>query len=109
MLGIDRTDAAVRAKAEADLAAHQARWDAADRAVGYSAALRSERDAADRAEALLQVLCETPATTLAGVAAKLDAVVKEGQPSENDAEFPWPQIRSAIEDIARISQQREPG
>lgn len=100
LLGIDPIDSAVRTKAEADLAAHQARWDAADSAIGYSATLRAEHDAADRAEALLEVLSETPATTLAGVAAKLDAVLRVGQSSEDDAEFPWPQIRSAFEDIA---------
>ena len=60
------------------------------------------------AEELLKVLSETPATTLAGVAAKLDAVLKEGQSSEDDAKFPWPQIRSAFEDIAGITRQREP-
>lgn len=107
-LGVDPIDAAVRAKAEADFTAHQAHWDAADREIGYSAAMLVEQEAANRAEALLEELSETPATTLAGVAAKLDAVLKEGPSSENDAEFPWPQIRSAIEDIARISQQREP-
>ncbi|CAN7590470.1 hypothetical protein LJR234_004519 [Mesorhizobium amorphae] len=108
LLGVDPIDAAVRAEAEANFAAHQARLDAADRAIGYSAAMLAEHEAANRAEALLEELSETPATTLAGVAAKLDAVLKEGPSSEHDAEFPWPQIRSAIEDIARISQQREP-
>lgn len=68
----------------------------------------AEREAANRVEALLEELSETPATTLAGVVAKLDAVLKEGQSSEDDAEFPWPQIRSAIQDIVRISRQREP-
>lgn len=108
-LGVDPVDAAVRANAEAEFAAHQARWDAADTEIGYSAAMIAEREAADQAEDLLKVLSETPATTLAGVAVKLDAVLKEGQPSEDDAEFPWPQIRSVIEDIVRISRQREPG
>lgn len=100
LLGIGPIDAAIRTKAEADFAAHQARWDAADSAIGYSATLRAEHDAADRAEALLEVLSGTPATTLAGVAAKLDAVLRVGQSSEDDAEFPWPQIRSVFEDIA---------
>ncbi|TJX69257.1 MAG: hypothetical protein E5W21_09035, partial [Mesorhizobium sp.] len=76
LLRADSIEAAVRAKAEAEFAAHQAHWDAADRAIGYSAALRAEREAADRAEELLEVLCETHATTPAGVAAKLDAVLK---------------------------------
>ncbi|MFK0691152.1 hypothetical protein ACFX5Q_23565 [Mesorhizobium sp. IMUNJ 23033] len=108
-LSVDPVDAAVRAKAEADFAAHQAHWDAADREIGYSAAMLAEHEAANRVEALLEELSETPATTLAGVGAKLDAVLKEGQSSEDDAEFPWPQIRSAIDDIVRISRQRELG
>lgn len=109
LLGDDPIDAEIRAKAEAAFAAHQAHWDAADREIGYSAAMLAEHEAADRAEALLEELSETPAATLAGVGAKLDAVLREGQSSEDDAEFPWPQIRSAIEDIVRISRQREPG
>ena len=108
LLGVDPIDAAVRAEVEADFAAHQARWDAADRAIGYSAAMLAEHEAANQAEALLEELSGTPAATLAGVAAKLDAVLKEGQPSEDEAEFPWPQIRSAFEDIAGIRRQSEP-
>ncbi|WP_292325414.1 hypothetical protein [Mesorhizobium sp.] len=107
VLGRDPADAAVYAKAEADFAAHQARWDAADKEIGYSATLRAEREAADRAEDLLELLSETPAASLAGVAAKLDAVLREGQVSDDDAEFPWPQIRSAFEDIGRIGRQTE--
>lgn len=98
-------DAAVRAKAEADLAAHQARWDAADREIGYSTTLLAECEAGDRVEQLLEMLSETPAASLAGVTAKLDAVLREGQVSEGCAEFPWPQIRSVFEDISRIGQQ----
>ncbi|TPM25344.1 hypothetical protein FJ958_21895 [Mesorhizobium sp. B2-3-5] len=62
-------DAAVRAKAEAELAAHQARWDAADREIGYSTTLLAECEAGDRVEQLLEMLSETPAASLAGVAA----------------------------------------
>ncbi|RWI50096.1 MAG: hypothetical protein EOR16_31080 [Mesorhizobium sp.] len=78
-LGVDPVDAAVRANAEAEFAAHQARWHAADTEIGYSAAMIAEHNAANRVEALLEELSETPATTLAGVTAKLDAVLKEGQ------------------------------
>ncbi|WP_136617008.1 MULTISPECIES: hypothetical protein [Mesorhizobium] len=105
MLDIAPAESAVRGKAEADFAAHQAHWDAADREIGYSATLRAEREAADRAEDLLELLSKTPAASLAGVAAKLDAVLREGQSSQADTEFPWPQIRSAFDDIGRISRQ----
>ncbi|TPI11699.1 hypothetical protein [Mesorhizobium sp. B4-1-1] len=91
--------------AEADFVAYQARWDAADGQLGYSATLQAEVEAAERAADLLEMLSRTPATSLAGVAAKLDAVLREGQPSEDDPEFPWPQIRSVLEDIVRIGQQ----
>ncbi|RUW45143.1 hypothetical protein EOA32_34900 [Mesorhizobium sp. M1A.F.Ca.ET.072.01.1.1] len=94
---------------EADFEAHKARWDTADRELGYSATLRAERDAAQRAADLLEMLSRTPATSLAGVAAKLDAVLREGQPSEDDPEFPWPQIRSVLDDVVRIGQQTGQG
>ncbi|MER9925750.1 hypothetical protein NKJ84_23090 [Mesorhizobium sp. M0048] len=108
VLCVGSVDPTVSAKAEADLAAHQARWDACDRAIGYSDTLRAESEAADRAQALLEDLSKTPAISLAGVAAKLDAILREGQPSKGDAEFPWPQIRSVLEDIGRISGQPGP-
>lgn len=101
-------DEATRAKAEADFAAHQARWDAADREIGYSAALHAERESADRAEDMLEMLSETPAASLAGVAAKLDAVLREGEVSEDSIEFPWPQIRSTLDDVIRIGQRLVP-
>ncbi|WP_292133395.1 hypothetical protein [Mesorhizobium sp.] len=105
VLDLGPEDVGKRAKAESDFAAHQARWDAADRELGYSVTLRAEREAGDRAEDLLELLSETPAASLAGVAAKLDAVLREGEVSEDSDEFPWPQIRSAFEDMSRIGQQ----
>ncbi|PQZ30577.1 hypothetical protein CQZ93_10960 [Ochrobactrum vermis] len=92
----------VRAKAKADLAAHQARWDAEDERIGYSAARQAERIAADREQELLDALTDTPATTLAGVAGKLDAALSEGAPSEDSMEFPWPLLRSAFDNILLI-------
>ncbi|WP_187331206.1 MULTISPECIES: hypothetical protein [unclassified Mesorhizobium] len=93
------------AKAEARLTAHQARWDAAERRIGYSSVTEAERKAADRAEELLEALAAAPATSLAGVAAKLNAVLVEGEVREGGAEFPWPQIRSAFDDIVRQGQE----
>ncbi|RWG86851.1 MAG: hypothetical protein E5X49_15140 [Mesorhizobium sp.] len=105
VLDLGPEDAAMRAKAEADFAAHQARWDADDTEIGYSATLRAEREAGNQAEHLLEALSKTPAASLAGVTAKLDAALREGAVSEGDAEFPWPQIRSAFDDLIRIGQQ----
>lgn len=100
--------AALREKAEADFAVHQTRWDAAAEETGYTAALRAERVAGERAEDLLEALSTTPATTLAGVAGKLDAVLREGEALEECSEFPWPQIRSALGDLVRIADQMVP-
>ncbi|WP_292156371.1 hypothetical protein [Mesorhizobium sp.] len=105
VLDLGPEDVAMRVKAEADFAAHQTRWDAADREIGYSAALHAECEAADRAEDMLEMLSETPAASLAGVAAKLDAVLREGEASEDGNEFPWPQIRSTLDDVIRIGQR----
>jgi hypothetical protein len=96
-------DTAARARAEAEFAAHQTRWDMADKAVGYSATLQAEREAADQTEDLLEALAATSATSLAGVAAKLDAVLREGTVWEDGSEFPWQQIRSALDDLIRMS------
>ncbi|WP_187331366.1 MULTISPECIES: hypothetical protein [unclassified Mesorhizobium] len=108
VLGPGPEDEAVRAKSKADLEAHQERWDVADREIGYSAALLAEGEAADQAENLLQLLLETPAASLAGVAAKLDAVLSEGEPAEASAEFPWLHIRSVLGDVIRIGQELVP-
>jgi len=99
----------MRARAEADLAAHQARWDAEDRRIGYSAAKREELAAADREQALVDSLMAAPATTLVGVAAKLDAVLREGESAEDCTEFPWPELRAVLGDLARMGQARQPG
>jgi len=58
-------------------------------------------------EDLLEALATTPATSLAGVAGKLDAV-REGETCEECGEFPWPQIRSAFGDLMRIGRQMTP-
>ncbi|MER9431619.1 DUF2274 domain-containing protein [Mesorhizobium sp. M0482] len=104
VLGNGPDTAALREKAETELAAHQARWDAAAEKTGYIAALRAEREAGERATDLLEAFSTTPATTLAGVAGKLDALLREGEAGEECSEFPWPQIRSALSDLVRISE-----
>lgn len=108
VLGKGPDMAALRKAAEADFVAHRARWDAAAEEAGYTAALGAEREAGDRAADLLEAFSTTPATTLAGVASKLDAVLREGQAWEECSEFPWPQVRSALSDLVRIAQQMMP-
>jgi hypothetical protein len=70
--------------------------------------MQAEKGTADRAEDLPEALAATPATSFAGVAAKQDAVVREGAVWEDGPEFPWLQIRSALDDLARMSQQPMP-
>ncbi|MER8523791.1 hypothetical protein NKI48_31455 [Mesorhizobium sp. M0644] len=105
VLGKGPDMAALREKAAADFAAHQARWDAAAEEIGYNAALTAEREAADQTKDLLGAFSTTHATTLAGVAGKLDAVLREGEAWEECSEFPWPQLRSALRDLVRISEE----
>ncbi|QEN84772.1 hypothetical protein FZC33_00320 [Labrys sp. KNU-23] len=106
--GSDPGIADLRAKAEAELAAHQARWDAVDERIGYSATKQAEVEAGEREQELVEALTATPATSLAGIAGKLDMIFHEGTIWEDDNEFPQPQIRSALRDLIRIGQVLEP-
>lgn len=108
LFGDDRRFADLRALAEADLAAHSARWDAEDRRIGYSAAKREELVAADREQELADALMATPATTLPGVAGKLDAILREGESAEDCADFPWPQLRAALIDLMHMGHAQKP-
>lgn len=93
----------LRWRAEASLTAHQARWNAVDQDIGYSATLRAEHEVGEKADDLLKTLFHLPAASLVGVAAKLETVLKMGQSSRTDTEFPWPQIQSVLDDILRIA------
>ncbi len=88
-----------------------ARWSAADAELGYSAALRAEGRALCRVRELAEHLWATPAASLTGVMAKLDALLSEGAPSSEAQEFPWPQLRAIRADLEflRQDQPRTPG
>lgn len=105
-----RTDmASIRMKALAELASKQAQFEAVAEEIGYFSGLRAEQEGFQRIKVLLEALSTTPATTLAGVAGKLDAVMREGEAwEESSSAFPWPQIRSARDDLVRIGQQMTP-
>ncbi len=110
MEGLDRvvgarTDmAAIRKKVQAELAAKQAHFEAVAEEIGYFSGLRAEQEGFRRIKVLLDALATTPATSLAGVAGKLDAVLHEGEAWEEcSSDFPWPQIRSARDDLVRIA------
>ncbi|QCL97281.1 hypothetical protein [Agrobacterium tumefaciens] len=100
---------AVRAQAIAAFRERQEAWDRLDDVLGYSRAEKAEIQA-DRTEmTLADALTATPATTLAGVAGKLDAVLRKGAYFEACPEFPWPQVRAALADLVRIGQALQPG
>lgn len=102
MLRLAPDEAAACTKAEAEFVAHKLLWDRADRDIGYSATVQAEREAGLRAADLLDAMATTSATSLAGIAAKLEAILYEGNVREDGSEFPWPQIRSALDDLARM-------
>ena len=85
-----------------ELAAHRARWAAADAELGYSAALRAEGQALERLRDLAGRLWATPATSLAGVIAKLDALLEEGISSAVASDLPWPQLRAIRADLEKL-------
>jgi len=106
--GSDPKMADLRAEAEAELAAHQALWDAADEKIGYAAAKQEEEEAGNSEQGLVDALISTRATSLAGIAGKLNVVLHEGEGWQECTEFPWPHIRSALCDLVRIGQAMEP-
>ncbi|WAX96884.1 hypothetical protein N7E70_008575 [Aminobacter sp. NyZ550] len=105
----ERTDMAeIRAKAEAELDARQAHFEVVATEIGYFEGLRAEQAGFARVAELLEALSGTPANSLAGVVGKLDAVLRNGADWEDRSAFPWPQIRSAREDLMRIGHQLTP-
>ncbi|WP_082979550.1 hypothetical protein [Labrys sp. WJW] len=78
---------------EAELLAQEAKWDAADRRIGYSAAVRAEELALSHEERLATELFAADALTIPGVIAKLEALIALDAPSEDTDERPWPQLR----------------
>jgi len=85
------------------LSAHQKRWEEADRRLGYSVALQQEELAAKQEQQLAEALWATPSSSLDGIVAKLESLIAMGQWKEDCEELPWPQIRSALADLRRLS------
>ncbi|WP_189506383.1 hypothetical protein [Tianweitania populi] len=101
----DRTDVdEIRRKAAAELDERQARFEAVADDVEYFSTMKAEQAAFKQAEALLDTMATTQAASLAGVANKLEAVSRWGAAwDEHPKEFPWPQIRSAHQDLVRLA------
>ncbi|MBZ9683378.1 hypothetical protein LB531_22235 [Mesorhizobium sp. CO1-1-2] len=93
-------------RALADFAAHQARWDAADAEIGYSRTDELIRQSETAESALLEDLPQTAATSMEGILAKLRVILNDGEHWEHPADFPWPHIRSVLDDLARHHKYR---
>jgi hypothetical protein len=96
-----------RIEAEA-LADHWSRWQAKDAELGYSATKEAEQQAAEKEQILLDELARTPARTIAGVIAKLAVILREVEDNHDASDFPLPHIRSALEDLTRVTRHSEP-
>ncbi|WP_043617719.1 hypothetical protein [Ensifer sp. ZNC0028] len=68
----------------------------------YNDALEEEDRAALAEERAAQALWPIPASSVAGVIAKLDAILNRCQPSPTCVDEPWPQVRGVIADLLRI-------
>ncbi len=109
VIGARKDMAAIRMRAKAELASQQARFEAVAEEIGYFSGLRAERKAEEREESLLKALSVTPATSLAGVVGKLDAVMRRDEAWEDYSKHPWPQIRSARDDLVRLGRKMAVG
>ena len=105
-----RTDmAAIRLQAEAELTQQRARFETVADEIGYFSTTKAEQQAFNRAEVILEAMATTRAASLAGVAGKLDAVVRWGEAwAEPPSTFPWQQIRSAHSDLVALGRQTAP-
>lgn len=62
-----------------------------------------EIDAMDAEQRLLDAVVTTPASSLAGVMAKLEMIAGGGENSDDAEAFPWPQLRSALADLRAVA------
>jgi hypothetical protein len=89
-------------QAKAELTTHQAGWNAATVECGYMTALQDEAAAEQHEQALAANLFAKSASTLAGIQAKLDVMLRQAPCGSDDQEFPWPQLRAVSRDVANL-------
>ncbi|WP_052120429.1 hypothetical protein [Inquilinus limosus] len=94
---------ALRERLHREFAAHRRRWETAAAAIGLGPVEARINLAWDRWEALMGSVWQTPARSLAGIAAKLSMVLSIGQSRSDDEEFPWPPLRSVLADLRRFA------
>lgn len=79
-----------------------------ERDSGYNEALEAEDRAAIAEDEAAEALWDTPAQSLAGVIAKLHAILSRSQPSPTSPDEPWPQIRGVMADLLAIEKAVDP-
>jgi hypothetical protein len=90
---------------ESDVLSDQrAQWQAKDAELGYSAAKEAEQQAAEKEQAVLDRLARTPASSIAGVIAKLAVVLRDLEDNRDASDLPMPQLRSVLADLTRVTQ-----
>ena len=90
-------------QARAEFASHQARWDSSVAESGYLNVLQQEAASEQLEKEVAERLFATPASTLSGLLAKLDVMLREAPQGREDEEFPWPQLRAVAKDVMRLS------
>lgn len=95
-------DVEAKIRAKVVPADRPAAWDAMDEQRGYSHAKQAEKEEFGLQAEGLNDLFAMPAYSVAGVAAKLRAVLSMGEDSPGD-ELPWPQIRASMTDLLNLS------
>ncbi|MCQ1838427.1 hypothetical protein [Neorhizobium galegae] len=93
----------MRRRARAALAARRSEWKTADKRVGYTRAKKAEKEIADVEEALAQELWSAAPRSVAGVAVKLHSLLEMEDPRSALQEAPWPELRTILADLVRIS------
>ncbi|MCY1665298.1 hypothetical protein [Rhizobium sp. SL86] len=100
----ENVNAMMRAKAV--LAQRQAAWDELAERTGYSRAKQAEEEAFVLRAERLNELCAQPARSVAGAAAKLNAVLLMAEEDGPCDEFPWPQIQAVMADLIDLGSGR---
>lgn len=68
----------------------------------YAEAKAAETLAGAHEQELLERLAQTPANSLAGIAAKLSVIATEAEDNTDLTDFPVSHVRSALEDLRRL-------
>ncbi|KAB1108990.1 hypothetical protein F4V89_28485 [Neorhizobium galegae] len=98
--------AEAKMRAKAVLAQRQAAWDELDERTGYSRAKQAEEEAFVLRAERLNELCAQPARSVAGAAAKLNAVLLMAEEDGPCDEFPWPQIQAVMAHLIDLGSGR---